>query len=86
MSTPHPDLVDATNAARRLGIGRTSLYELLSTGELGSVRIGRRRLIPSTEIERFIAAHYEPGNNVSTVTVGHRQIDVTPSPANRAAS
>ena len=61
MPTTPTDLHDANTAAARLGIGRTSLYQLLAAGELGSVRIGRRRLIPAREIDRFIAAHYEPG-------------------------
>ncbi len=30
---------------RAAGIGRTKLYELLGTGQLASITIGRRRLI-----------------------------------------
>jgi len=48
-------LYSATEAAVRLGVGRTTLYALLASGQLGSVSIGRRRLIPDSELERFIA-------------------------------
>jgi excisionase family DNA binding protein len=41
-------------AARRLGIGRTKLYELLASGDLGSIRVGRARLIPSRAIDAFL--------------------------------
>jgi excisionase family DNA binding protein len=40
-------------ACRMLGIGRSTLYELMSAGRLKSVTIGRRRLVPASEIERF---------------------------------
>jgi excisionase family DNA binding protein len=40
-------LVDSVNdAAVRLGLSRTTLYELMSTGKLRSIKIGKRRLIP----------------------------------------
>ena len=36
-------LLSLVEAARRLGIGRTSMYELLDAGEIESVHIGRLR-------------------------------------------
>lgn len=36
------------------GIGRSLLFELLRSGELRSVRIGRRRMIPASELARYI--------------------------------
>lgn len=42
-------------ACRRLGIGRTALYELLKTGELKAFKIGSRTLIAESELQRFIA-------------------------------
>lgn len=50
-------LLPIAEAARQLGIGRTKLYGLLGTGEIASVRIGtKRRLIPSDELDRYIAS------------------------------
>jgi excisionase family DNA binding protein len=40
---------------RLLGVGRSSIYELIASGRLASVAIGRRRLIAAAEIERFAA-------------------------------
>lgn len=53
---PAPDrLLDVDEAAAALGIGRSVLYGLIARGELGSVTVGRRRLVPAASIARFIA-------------------------------
>ena len=41
-------------AASALRIGRTRLYQLLNTGELPSVTVGRSRRITATALERFV--------------------------------
>jgi len=41
-------------AAVALGIGRTSVFYLLRDGLLKPIKIGRRTLIPLTEIQAFI--------------------------------
>lgn len=41
------------DACRRLGVGRSTIYELIASGKLKSVTIGRRRLIAASEIQRF---------------------------------
>jgi len=56
MSDPCPRLLSVTEACWLLGIGRTNLYALMGAGELPSVRLGGRRLIPSTVITDLIAA------------------------------
>ncbi|AYA23962.1 DNA-binding protein [Rhodococcus rhodochrous] len=38
----------------RLGVGRSKVFELLASGELRSVRIGRTCLIPESAIVEFI--------------------------------
>ena len=48
-----PVLLGVEEAARCLGVGRTTVFELLRLGRLKSVRIGRRRLIPREELEVF---------------------------------
>lgn len=50
-----PLLVDAKQAARLLGIGRTMLYELIKTGALTPVHIGRCVRFSVSELERFVA-------------------------------
>jgi excisionase family DNA binding protein len=49
-------LVTVEEAARRLSIGRSHLYEHLLRGTLRSVRIGRSRRIASRDLEAFIEA------------------------------
>ncbi len=47
-------LLAPSDAAQLLGCGRTHLYSLLRKGELRSIRIGRLRRIPRTEVEAYI--------------------------------
>ncbi len=42
-------------AAELLGISRELVHDLLRTGELGSVKAGRRRLIGKHHLEEFLA-------------------------------
>lgn len=37
------------------GLGRTTVFELLRTGALRSVKVGKRRMVPQSEIDRYIA-------------------------------
>ena len=51
-----PDrLYDVGEAASALGIQRSKLYGLIAAGELRSVKVGRRRLIPAGAVAEFIA-------------------------------
>ncbi|MFH8472045.1 helix-turn-helix domain-containing protein [Streptomyces sp. NPDC018000] len=42
-------------AARRIGIGRTKLYEYVTSGEIASVKIGSLRRIPAEAVNDFLA-------------------------------
>ena len=48
-------LVTVVEAARRLSIARSHLYQHLQRGTLGSVHIGRSRRIPLGELDAFVA-------------------------------
>ena len=48
------DLLTVVEAARRLRIGRTKMYGLLSSGEVESITIGARRLVPPECVEEFV--------------------------------
>jgi len=48
-------LLSPEQAAARLGVGRTTLYGLLKSGELRSVRIGRLRRVPLGELRSYMA-------------------------------
>lgn len=48
--------VSVEQAARLCGLGRSSTYKAVASGEIKAVRIGGRWLIPCSEIERLTAA------------------------------
>ena len=53
----HPDhkfAYSIEEAAELLSLKRDSLYELMHTGQLGSFKVGARRLIAHRHLEAFI--------------------------------
>lgn len=42
-----------------LGIGRNTAYELVRSGRLRSIRVGRQIRIPKAEVLRFLNTHAE---------------------------
>jgi excisionase family DNA binding protein len=42
------------DAGEQLGIGRSTLYELLAAGVIQTVKIGRRTLIAHDELVRYV--------------------------------
>ena len=42
-------------AAERLSIGRSKVFELLASGEIESVSIGKSRRIPSQALDSYVA-------------------------------
>jgi excisionase family DNA binding protein len=48
-------LLTPAEAAAALGIGRSTLYELLRSGTVASVRIGACRRIPATVLSELVA-------------------------------
>ena len=47
-------LVNVDEAARRLSISHKQIYRLMTNGDLGSVHLGKRRLIPVDELRRYV--------------------------------
>jgi excisionase family DNA binding protein len=43
------------DACRRLGIGRSSLYELIKSGEVRPIKIGNRTLIPEADLQKLVS-------------------------------
>jgi excisionase family DNA binding protein len=52
-------LLTPREAAQRLGVGRSFLYEMMARSELPSLRLGRLRRIRASDLDRFIAARAE---------------------------
>lgn len=49
-----PLCVRVNDAARMIGIGRTKLYELISSGELETVKIGKATRITTASLHRLV--------------------------------
>jgi excisionase family DNA binding protein len=49
-----PLAVSVDEAARRLSVGRTLLYDLIRQGKVRAVKLGTRTIIPATEISRLL--------------------------------
>lgn len=47
-------LYPPTEAATMLGLGRSKIYELLASGELESVKIGKARRVPAEALEDYV--------------------------------
>lgn len=47
-------LLTVEEAARRLGIGRTLCFRLISTGQLESVPVGRLRRVPADAVHDYV--------------------------------
>jgi DNA binding domain, excisionase family len=48
-------LLKVPDVAARLTLSRSKTYELIQTGELRAIRVGRARRVPELEVERFVA-------------------------------
>ncbi|MBI3910326.1 MAG: helix-turn-helix domain-containing protein [Armatimonadetes bacterium] len=48
-------VLTVAETARELRLGRSATYEAVKRGEIPSVRIGRRILIPVAALERLLA-------------------------------
>jgi excisionase family DNA binding protein len=51
-----PLLVDSREVARLLGIGRTKTFQLMASGELPMIRLGRCVRVPVVALQSWIAA------------------------------
>ncbi|GAA2230007.1 helix-turn-helix domain-containing protein [Herbiconiux moechotypicola] len=47
-------LITPTEAAKSLGIGRSTIYELMAAGQIPSVKIGSSRRIRTSDLARYV--------------------------------
>lgn len=47
-------LLRPEEAAKALGVGRSTVFELIRAGELRSVKIGKLRRIPSEAVREYV--------------------------------
>ena len=53
-SSPRPLAYSIKDAIQVSSIGRTTLYGLISSGEIETVKVGKRRLVKAASLARFI--------------------------------
>ncbi len=49
------------DAALALGLSRSRLYELIAAGEIAACKVGKRTIIPVTELTTFLDRHRVAG-------------------------
>lgn len=55
-----PLSVSVDEAARLIGVGRSTMFALLDSGEIRSVKVGARRLVPRRALEEFVSERGVP--------------------------
>ncbi len=67
---PAPLLVTIAEAAKVLGVGRSTLYELIARRELEVIHIGRAARIPATALDGLVSRLRQQSLTGADVTVG----------------
>lgn len=71
----NPVLLTVEDAAQALALGRTKVYELVESGALRSVKIGRSRRIPVQALGEFVDAIHSGESRPGLSTESARAID-----------
>lgn len=50
-----PENLSISQTVSTFGIGRTKLFYLISVGEIEAIKLGRRTLIPTDSVRRYVA-------------------------------
>ena len=63
-------LISIGHLAERLSLSRRTVHRLIATGELPTLKIGRRRLVRLADLSKWLAGHEveTPGANVSNIS------------------
>jgi len=62
--TPQRLLLRIPEVAETLGMGRTKIYEMIATGELPTIRIGRAVRISVTTLQKWVEEREQQGVSV----------------------
>ncbi len=57
---PHPATMTIPEAAKLLGISRSGAYRAVARGEIPTIRIGRRLLVPTAKLYAMLGWTYNP--------------------------
>ncbi len=56
-------MLTVDEAAQRLRVGRSTLFRLIATGDLASVKIGKSRRVPVAALDAFVARLIADGDD-----------------------
>ncbi len=56
IATAQARLLPVEVVMAQLGVGRSTVFELIANRQLRSVKIGRRRLVPQMAVDEFVAS------------------------------
>lgn len=65
--------VDVREAARRLSLSPRTVAALIASGELQTVKVGRRRIVPVRALERFLARDHSTNSGKGSGSDGENQ-------------
>ncbi|MDP9476254.1 MAG: helix-turn-helix domain-containing protein [Actinomycetota bacterium] len=73
---PRPEeqpVMSVEEAGRELGLGRSASYEAVRRGEIPSLRLGKRRVVPTAALRRLLGldvddAPVEAGASVTSIS------------------
>ena len=76
-----PLLLTVNQAAELLGMGRSTIYELIDSGELKSVKRGASRRVPLKAVhdyvEHLLSEHNDDSNQTPTASSSHRIVPIS---------
>ncbi|MBE5073364.1 helix-turn-helix domain-containing protein [Erythrobacteraceae bacterium E2-1 Yellow Sea] len=55
-----PICVKVKEAARMIGVGRTKLYELIASGEIEAIKLGKSTRITTASLRELVMRQREP--------------------------
>lgn len=55
-ATAEPETISVDEAARRAGLGRSTLYAAIGSGALPTIKLGKRRLVRLATLRAWLAA------------------------------
>ena len=70
MSTENIQLLRPQEVCERLNLPRTTIFRLLGSGAIESLKIGKRRLIPSDALTDYIERERQAQRGQQTETMG----------------
>ncbi len=57
MFAEYPDIVDVAQIQKMLGISRHLAYELITSGQMSGIKIGKAYKIPKVKVIDYVLAH-----------------------------